>query len=53
MKIFKCIICHGQIEFLNQDFIEKKVRCCKCGFTNDFVKEPEVFVIKKKLNGQY
>ena len=53
MKLFRCIICGGEIEIIDatDGSINKKVKCLKCGFTNfndHKSKEPEIIIIKRK-----
>ena len=50
MKLLRCIICEGEVDLLSDDrLIEKKIKCRKCGFTNDHApREPEVVIIRKR-----
>ena len=52
MRLFRCIFCNGEIEFLNliEHIVNRKIKCKRCGFTNctDLKKEPEIIVIRKK-----
>lgn len=54
MKILKCIICNGEVDIIQTDrSINKKIRCCKCGFTNSQEsKEPEILIIRKRPFGE-
>ncbi len=50
MKLLKCKICGGEADLINNDrAVNKKIKCRKCGFSNDHVnKGPEVVVIKRR-----
>lgn len=52
MKLLKCKICNGEVDVIgNENSINKKIKCQKCGFTNNnesVQKGPEVFVIRKR-----
>jgi len=51
MKLLKCVICMGEVDFVGDEHsINRKVKCRKCGFTNDVhdSKGPEVVVIRKR-----
>lgn len=50
MKLLKCKLCSGEVEIIgNLRLINKKVKCTKCGFTNEEKQNyPEVVVIRKK-----
>lgn len=49
MKFLKCLICKGEIDLVGNDsLVERKVKCRKCGYSNDKDKQPEVFVIRKR-----
>lgn len=51
MKLLKCIICMGEVDFVGPErAINRKVKCKKCGFTNEVQenKGPEVVVIRKR-----
>lgn len=50
-SMFKCLFCKGFLEIIgNLNFIEKKVKCTSCGFSNHEIKqhEPEVFIRRKR-----
>jgi hypothetical protein len=56
MKLLRCKLCHGEVEIIgNERAIQKKIKCSKCGFTNDEQKSvTEVIVIRKRnkhING--
>lgn len=50
MKLLKCKICLGEVDIVGNDRATfKKVKCRKCGFTNESEnKGPEVVVIRKR-----
>jgi hypothetical protein len=51
MKFLKCKLCKGEVDIVGGEFaICKKIKCKKCGFTNESskMKEPEVFIIRKR-----
>ena len=51
MKLLKCKICAGEVNIIgNENLINKKIKCSKCGFTNDEYEQkfPEVVIIRKK-----
>ncbi len=50
MKLLKCKICLGEVDIIGNDrSICKKVKCRKCGFTNEAEqKGPEVVIIRKR-----
>jgi hypothetical protein len=52
MKLLRCKFCRGEVEIIDgwHNF-KKRIKCCKCGFTNNHAVEqkgPEIFVIKKR-----
>lgn len=52
MNFLKCIICDGEVDIVgNEYFVNKKIKCKKCNFTNlvSADKEPEILIIRKKL----
>jgi hypothetical protein len=52
MKLLKCKICMGEVDLVGNDrSVNRKVKCRKCGFTNEAVesnKGPEIVVIRKR-----
>jgi DNA-directed RNA polymerase subunit RPC12/RpoP len=50
MKLLKCIVCAGEVDLVGEEHsINRKVKCRKCGFTNEVEnKGPEVVVIRKR-----
>ena len=54
MKFLKCKICLGEVDIIgNERAINKKIKCRKCGFTNQVEpKGPEVFVIRKRPSNE-
>jgi hypothetical protein len=50
MKLLKCKICLGEVDLVgNERSINRKVKCRKCGFTNETEqKGPEVVIIRKR-----
>jgi hypothetical protein len=52
MKLLKCIVCLGEVDFVGPErATNRKVKCRKCGFTNESVAEnkgPEVVVIRRR-----
>lgn len=50
MKLLKCKLCMGEVDFVgNERAVNRKVKCRKCGFTNEAEnKGPEVFVVRKR-----
>ena len=50
MKLLICKICSGECDIVGSErAISKKIKCTKCGFTNDSnKKQPEVVVLKKR-----
>lgn len=50
MKLLKCKLCLGEVDIIgNERAMNKKVKCRKCGFTNENEnKGPEVLVIRKR-----
>lgn len=49
MKILRCKLCKGEVEIIGSDkTIQKKVKCLKCGFTNETEKKSaEVVIIRR------
>lgn len=49
MKILKCKFCKGEAEIVGTDkSIHKKIKCLKCGFTNETEKKnTEVVIIRR------
>jgi hypothetical protein len=46
MKLLKCKICLGEVDLVGDPHtMERKVKCRKCGFSNDKEKTPIVEVI--------
>ena len=53
MKLLKCIVCNGEVDIVGNEYaINKLIQCRQCGFSNQNVakKEPEVVIIKKRIN---
>lgn len=50
MKLLKCKLCMGEVDFVgNERAINRKVKCRKCGYTNENEnKGPEVFIVRKR-----
>lgn len=50
MKLLKCKLCSGEVDIIgNEKAINKKIKCKKCGFTNESEsKFPEVLIIRKR-----
>ena len=50
MKLLRCKLCRGEVDIIgNEKAIQKKIKCRKCGFTNDDQKSvTEIIVIKKR-----
>lgn len=50
MKFLLCKICMGECDIVaNERAINKKIKCTKCGFTNNTEKkQPEIVVLKKR-----
>lgn len=50
MKLLKCKLCLGEVDIIgNERAMNKKVKCRKCGFTNETEnKGPEIVVIRKR-----
>lgn len=50
MKFLKCKICLGEIDIIGNDrAINKKIKCCKCGYSNSTeTRGPEVVIIRKR-----
>ncbi len=51
MKILKCKICQGEVDIVgNEHSVSKKIKCHKCGFTNDnfSTKGPEVIIMRRR-----
>jgi len=50
MKFLKCAICKGEVDVLNNDrAAKKKIKCRKCGHTNENeIKGPEVVIIRRR-----
>jgi hypothetical protein len=50
MKLLKCKVCMGEVDIVGNDrSINKKVKCRKCGFSNENEhRGPEVVVIRKR-----
>ncbi len=50
MKLLKCKLCSGEVDIVgNEKVINKKIKCKKCGFTNESEsKFPEVVIIRKR-----
>lgn len=52
MKLLKCIVCLGEVDFVGPErATNRKVKCRKCGFTNESASEnkgPEIVVIRKR-----
>jgi hypothetical protein len=51
MKLLKCKICLGEVDLVNSAdrSINRKVKCRKCGFTNENERTgPEVVIIRKR-----
>ena len=50
MKFLKCKICGGEADIVGNDrAINKKIKCCKCGFSNNTESRgPEVVIINRR-----
>ncbi len=50
MKLLKCKICLGEVDIVGNDrSINKKIKCRKCGFSNEMEnKGPEIVVIRRR-----
>lgn len=50
MKLLRCKLCSGEVDFIgNERTINKKIKCKKCGYTNETeYKVPEIVIIKKR-----
>ena len=50
MKFLKCKVCGGEVDVVgNERAVHKKIKCRKCGFTNQVeTKGPEVVIIRKR-----
>ena len=50
MKFLRCKICSNEVDLLNDDHSSlKKIKCRKCGFTNEnTIKGPEIVIIRKR-----
>lgn len=51
MKLLKCKLCRGEVDIIgNEKSVNKKIKCRKCGFSNENDQKsfPEVIVIRKK-----
>jgi hypothetical protein len=50
MKLLKCKICLGEVDFVDNDrSVNRKVKCRNCGLTNETEdKCPEIVIIKKR-----
>jgi hypothetical protein len=50
MKLLKCKLCSGEVDIIgNEKAINKKIKCKKCGFSNENEsKFPEVVIIRKR-----
>ena len=50
MKLLRCKLCRGEVDIIgNEKAIQKKIKCRKCGFTNDDQKSvTEIIVIKQR-----
>ena len=50
MKLLKCKLCGGECNIIDgETTINKIIRCSKCGYSNEEIKVPEVFVIRKRI----
>lgn len=52
MKLLKCKLCNGEVDIIGGDHaINKKIKCQKCGFTNEATptKGPEVIVMRRRI----
>jgi len=54
MKFLKCKICLGEVDIIgNERAINKKIKCRKCGFTNQVeARGPEVVIIRKRPSNE-
>ncbi len=51
MKLLKCKLCQGEVDIVGGEHaINKKIKCTKCGFTNESAqpKGPEVIVMRRR-----
>lgn len=50
MKFLKCKICSGEVDIIgNERAVHKKIKCRKCGMSNQTeAKGPEVVIIRKR-----
>jgi len=50
MKLLKCKLCMGEMDFISSEHaINRKVKCLKCGYTNENERTgPEVVIIRKR-----
>lgn len=51
MKFLRCKLCRGEMDIIgNERTINKKVKCTKCGFTNENEKQktPEIIIMRKR-----
>jgi hypothetical protein len=51
MKFLKCKLCRGEVDIVGgESSINKKIKCTKCGFTNenDKQKVTEVIIMRKR-----
>lgn len=51
MSLLKCKICRGEVSIIGNDrAINKKIKCHKCGHSNETEhKGPEVVIIRKRF----
>lgn len=52
MKLLKCKLCQGEVDIIGGEHaVNKKIKCTKCGFTNESVqpKGPEVIIMRRKI----
>lgn len=54
MKFLKCKVCGGEVDVVgNERAVHKKIKCRKCGITNQSEsKGPEVVIIRKRSNSE-
>lgn len=52
MKLLKCKLCRGEVNIIgNERAVNKKIKCSKCGFSNEKEAEtagPEVVIIRRR-----
>jgi hypothetical protein len=49
MKLLKCLICNGEVDVIDAErMVNKKVKCQKCGFTNQEEKPVVEVIIGKR-----